>query len=285
MGNETKYHPELNILKLINRFWEIDIEAGFSHLEVHLFFKLIEINNRLKWKETFRFANSRLESEIGTRAKNLIAARQRLIDFNVVNYEKGNTRNAGTYTFMNVLNASYPTKESNQESNQGYNEKAIRGSLYKTKQNKIKLLREVDKSTLVTPLNGYYEIAFFFWEMFRGNLEDLKISTATIDKAKFNDWVDPIQMLIETDGKTIEEIREVYKFIKEDDFWSMQIRSTAKLRKKDKNGEKYFDILLYQARNGKARKGKTGNRNSIKNEETIRQLAAEIAATQTHFVE
>lgn len=133
---------DLNYIRLINRFWLLDLEANFSHLEVHIFFKLLEINNRLGWKETFKYPNSRMEPEIGTRQKNLIDARQKLIDTGLIRYEKGTTRDAGVYQLLSVE----VTKESNQESNsedcfQNVDQKAgqkkvIRGAL--TKQDKTK---------------------------------------------------------------------------------------------------------------------------------------------------
>jgi hypothetical protein len=104
----------MSYIEMINKFWSIDLEANFSHLEVHLFFKLLEINNKLGWKESFRFPNSRLEAEIGSRPKGLINARQRLIDCKLIEYKKGNTRNAGIYRLL----SNNLTKESNEESNQ-----------------------------------------------------------------------------------------------------------------------------------------------------------------------
>lgn len=99
----------MNYIELINRFWSIDLEANFSHLEVHLYFKLLEINNKLGWKESFKFPNSRLEAEIGSRPRNLINARQRLIDKGVIGYRKGSTRDAGLYSLLSDVG----TKESN----------------------------------------------------------------------------------------------------------------------------------------------------------------------------
>lgn len=134
----------MNYIEFINRFWSIDLEANFSHLEVHLYFKLLEINNRLGWKESFRFPNSRLEAEIGSRPKNLINARQRLVDLGVISYKKGTTRDAGVYTLLSEFHSYVVTKESNKESNSesnhGTNEKviteAIRGSLTKQEETK-----------------------------------------------------------------------------------------------------------------------------------------------------
>jgi uncharacterized protein (UPF0335 family) len=148
----------------------------------------------------------------------------------------------------------------------------------KNDKNKNNILSQVEKSTCDPILLPYFEIALSFWNLFKKNMEALNLKTTILNNAKFNEWVNPIRLLIEQDGKTKEEIREVYKFIRDDDFWGGQIRSTAKLRKKDKNGEKYFDKMLYQSRHEKNRKN---NKSVIgKNEETARLLAEEIRATQ-----
>ena len=145
----------MSYIDIINRFWSIDLEANFTHLEVHLFFKLLEINNKLGWKESFRFPNSRLEAEVGSRPKNLINARQRLIDYDLIKYKKGNTRNAGVYQVVsfNTTKESNPSeegqllslgvtkesnKESNEESNQGSNRKVIRVPLNREDKDKNK---------------------------------------------------------------------------------------------------------------------------------------------------
>ena len=134
----------MSYIDFINNFWQKDLEATFSHLEVHLFFKLLEINNKLGWKNDFKYPNARLEGDLGTRPKNLIQARQRLIDFGVISYKKGTTRDAGIYR---ILSSEGVTKESNKESNKGNNKgsntevirETIRGTLNRQdKDNTIK---------------------------------------------------------------------------------------------------------------------------------------------------
>lgn len=139
-----------NYIRLINRFWLKDLEVGFSHLEVHLYFKLLEVNNRLGWKKSFKYPNSRLGSEVGARQKNLIEARRKLIDCGLIRYEKGTTREAGVYQLLSEGVTKESNQESNEESNYGINnqdydqkcdqkaeqKKVIRGTL--TKPNKKK---------------------------------------------------------------------------------------------------------------------------------------------------
>ncbi|WP_321995355.1 hypothetical protein [Draconibacterium orientale] len=135
--------------------------------------------------------------------------------------------------------------------------------------NEKNILSQVDKSTLDPTSQSYFEIALSFWQLIRNHLRDIKMSTSIMDEAEYDTWVDPIRLLIENDNHTLEELREVFKFLRNDEFWIMQIRSTAKLRKKDKNGQKYFNTILTIARNEKNRKHRQDGFHSSKSEEAI----------------
>jgi hypothetical protein len=77
----------------------------------------------------------------------------------------------------------------------------------------------------------YLEIALSFQELFRANLTEAKASTATVEKAK-GSWIDDIRMMVEIDKVKIEDLREIFKFLKKDQFWKQNILSTKKLREK-----------------------------------------------------
>lgn len=120
----------------------------------------------------------------------------------------------------------------------------------KKKKNINILLSQVDESTLDQTEKKYYQIAFSFFELVKSSLKELSISVAEIEKAKYKTWVDPIRLLIENDKRTVEEFREIFSFLQKDEFWKEQIRSTAKLRKKNKDERTYFEVLLEKSRNG-----------------------------------
>lgn len=168
---------KLNYIELINRFWKLDEEMDFTHLETRIFFKLCDINNRLLWKPTFKHANSRLVSLVGTRQKNLIIARQKLIDSDLISYEKGNTRNAGTYSLCPELISIEHTKESNK----GTNGKVIKGTLNKQDINKTKL-----KNNIL-----FDEIDFYpfdeFWNDYDKKVGDPKVVKKKWDKISKTD--------------------------------------------------------------------------------------------------
>ena len=168
---------------------------------------------------------------------------------------------------VTISNYEYYQNPKNYESrNETYNEttmkpqstdtidKNIRIKELKNDKNKDPLLFQVDESTLNPIDKKYFQVAISFWELVKTNLQELNISGSEIEKAKYSTWVKPIRLLMENDGRTIEEFREIFRFLQKDDFWKEQIRSTAKLRKKNKDDIPYFEILLTKSRNDQKRK-------------------------------
>ena len=95
---------------------------------------------------------------------------------------------------------------------------------------KYTLLSEI-KISDYTQLNpDYFEIAKSFVELFRNNLIEAGASTRNVDKAK-GTCIDDIRLMIETDGYTIDDLRDVYSFLRKDEFWKQNILTTSKLRK------------------------------------------------------
>jgi len=57
-------------------------------------------------------------------------------------------------------------------------------------------------------------------------------------EAKRNNWYDPIRLLVEKDGRTLKEIRDVINWCQSNDFWKTNILSTSKLR------DKFGDLVI-----------------------------------------
>lgn len=129
-------------------------------------------------------------------------------------------------------------------------ESKINKSKYKTV-----LLSELKNSDFDNPL--YFEITVSFYELFKKNLKDAGVSTIRIEKSK-GIWIDSIRLLIENDKYTIEDLRDVFKFLQINDFWKQNILSTLNLREK-------FDKLLLKARINE--ENKPINRQGCSNEE------------------
>ena len=90
----------------------------------------------------------------------------------------------------------------------------------------------------------YYKIAKSFQLLFIRNAKDLMKSDKepAISKSKFKTVYDPIRLMIETDGASLDDVRRVYKFLAytKNDFWKKNCQSTDKLRKQ-------FDRLSMEA--------------------------------------
>ena len=67
------------------------------------------------------------------------------------------------------------------------------------------------------------------------------------EKPDLQKWSSEFEKLIKLDKVSIEDIESVIDWtFQEDNFWNDKIQSAAKLRKKDKDGVKYFNKLYKQ---------------------------------------
>lgn len=97
---------------------------------------------------------------------------------------------------------------------------------------KKSLLSKIEISDVPEDEKQFFEITFKFWELFRKNQLDLGISPTTIDKAKYGNWIKPIRLMLKNKEATLEDLREIHKFLKTcRPFWRKIIRSTENLRK------------------------------------------------------
>ena len=78
----------------------------------------------------------------------------------------------------------------------------------------------------------YFTIAEKFRQLFIKNLSEKESPFTHQSNAKFKSYTDPIKHMVETDGVTIEQIREAARYLdsKEGEFWKANILSTKKLR-------------------------------------------------------
>lgn len=102
-----------------------------------------------------------------------------------------------------------------------------------------KLLNELTSSDV--PNAEHLEITLAWQSLFAENLKQLGVKSKSVEEAR-GTWVDSIRLLFKEDKRTIEEVREVYEFLKTAKFWRKNILSTSKLRKQ-------FEKLLIESRN------------------------------------
>lgn len=122
---------------------------------------------------------------------------------------------------------------------------------------------EVDNQSLINAkiipkdLVKYHDIAKAFWELFYSNITRIGGRVYNLENAKFNKWVTPIRLMIESDGITTEQLREVFRFLQKSEFWRDKVQSTQKLRQK-------FETLYNQIKSNEQKNTKSGNSNSRK---------------------
>lgn len=73
--------------------------------------------------------------------------------------------------------------------------------------------------------------------------ESLRPSHMKTTSAEKKKWAEDYDKLKRLDGKSKDQIKAVCKWARKDDFWQTNFLSPLKLRKKNKDGVKYFDVF------------------------------------------
>lgn len=113
----------------------------------------------------------------------------------------------------------------------------------------------------------YAKMAKAFYQQFSKNSQEVGIKFTTLRNEDYEKWVDPLRKLIKIDGYTIKEIREVFKFLREDPFWKENIRHTEKFRKRDKERQLYFEQILIKARYAHKKPDRTSQETNTKSKD------------------
>lgn len=87
----------MDYIKLLNRFWKLHKEQGFTPPEMSLYFFLLSITNSLGWKNPFQQSNILLYPSLQMSEKTLIAARARLQTAGLLKFKPGHKRHPTTY--------------------------------------------------------------------------------------------------------------------------------------------------------------------------------------------
>lgn len=262
---------EINSYKLSRDWFNFCFENPEIIRPIHsaIYFFAIEHCNRLGWKDKFGFPSQMVMEAIGVKNwRTYSLALQEIVDFGFIRMIEVSKNQYSSNIIALVKNTKANTKaldkalsKHSQKQHTKHGQSTVSVDKQEETNNKEQketnnniLLSQVDESTLSPRDKKYYQIAISFFELVKSSLKELNISVAEIENAKFKTWVDPIRLLIENDKRTIDEFREIFSFLQKDEFWKEQIRSTAKLRKKNKDERTYFEVLLEKSRNGQKRK-------------------------------
>ena len=93
----------MTYIELINRFWELDESWQFSCCETRLYFYLLKTANRLGWEDNWTRSDTKVSSDVGVSVKVFKAARNRLVQADLIECKQGNGRgNKSTYSIKGI---------------------------------------------------------------------------------------------------------------------------------------------------------------------------------------
>jgi hypothetical protein len=225
-----------------------------------LYFYIVEVDNRLGWKEKFTITSRECCEAIGisdykTYKKNF----DKLVEYEFIvilkksfNQHQANIVALGkntkahtkaldkalTIASLEQMQEQTPshiphTKTNNQGTNNQETLNEENGlqpappNEYKNiffKNIKIECVESVDRE--------YYEIAKGFFDLFYSNMQSSGIAPTSLDKAKCETVISPIRLMLQKGECTKDDLRTLYSFLEKDEFWKPNIRSTATLRAK-----------------------------------------------------
>ncbi|MFW6248789.1 MAG: hypothetical protein ACOC4J_03360 [Bacteroidota bacterium] len=92
MAHNQKGDVSMTYLDLVNRFWDLDEAYNFTALEAKLYFKLLDIANKMYWKQkTLSIPMKKLQATLGVSKNTILKARKRLASTGLITFTPGQT--------------------------------------------------------------------------------------------------------------------------------------------------------------------------------------------------
>lgn len=108
----------MNYIELINDFWQLHAEEQFSPVEGMMYFHLLDVSNRLGWKNPFKQSNQRIASVLGVTEKTIQTARKHLEEALLIQYKHGDGRKyVSTYTLLRITESDQENTSEKVEKN------------------------------------------------------------------------------------------------------------------------------------------------------------------------
>ena len=105
-----------------------------------------------------------------------------------------------------------------------------------TSHKKIKrLFSQVSKEDYPPTEQQYYILANAFFDVFWDHAKELNLPLKNLNEADADEWTRQIRLMVEKNEATEDQIIEVGKFLKTNEFWKTNVRSVPKLREKFEN--------------------------------------------------
>jgi hypothetical protein len=106
---------KMNYIKLVNSFWHVDLEHSFSANATRLYFGLLNMANRIGWKNPFGATNQQLAALIQCDEKTLIKCRKVLVKSGLISVKRG-CKNTPNSIALNAIHWNISSEYSSESS-------------------------------------------------------------------------------------------------------------------------------------------------------------------------
>jgi len=233
----------MNYLKQLQAFRDYQMfETELSSGQVALYYALLQINNKCAWVEWFTAANQTLETLSGLSRSGINKNRNVLKQLGLVDFESNGNRKATSYKICVLY-----TEDSTHNSEHRGTHNSTHNSEHKGTHNSstlIKQNRNINKTNKDSHNSKHdkrvYEADDINFKLAQSLLSKIEEQNPDHKKPDLQKWANDIRLMHEQDNRSYDKIQKMIDWSQNNDFWSGNVLSTAKLRKQ-------YDTMAAQA--------------------------------------
>lgn len=191
----------MNYIHQINQFWRIQESESLLACEIALYFYLLEISNKLNWRNPFKRNNAKIQADLGIKSYDKLSdMRKRLRDVGLINFETQNGHANVVYTLIDLSILSKGKKgglpQGSEEGSPEVSRKVL-PELSKVKTKNLNLNINQEKVSRSTDSQALYQELQNFFDAHPNELTDMlkptQIKTVSRDEIdavilKFCEW-------------------------------------------------------------------------------------------------
>ena len=241
----------MNYLKQLQAFRDYQMfETELSSGQIALYYALLQINNKCSWIEWFTAANQTLETLSGLSRSGINKNRNVLKQLGLVNFESNGNRKATSYKICVLYN-----EDSTHNSEHKSTHNSTHNSTHKSTHNSSTLIKQ-DRNINKTNKDSHnskhdkrvYEVDDINFKLAQSLLSKIEEQNPDHKKPDLQKWANDIRLMHDQDNRSYDKIQKMIDWSQNNEFWSGNVLSAAKLRKQ-------YDTMAAQANN--EAKGKT----------------------------
>lgn len=225
-------------------------ETELSSGQIALYYALLQINNKCSWIEWFTAANQTLETLSGLSRSGINKNRNVLKQLGLVNFESNGNRKATSYKICVLYN-----EDSTHNSEHKSTHNSTHNSTHKSTHNSSTLIKQ-DRNINKTNKDSHnskhdkrvYEVDDINFKLAQSLLSKIEEQNPDHKKPDLQKWANDIRLMHDQDNRSYDKIQKMIDWSQNNEFWSGNVLSAAKLRKQ-------YDTMAAQANN--EAKGKT----------------------------